>query len=206
MSEATRENLLKAKNQVMQQVGYVQKGGKVDGKYSFAGEAHFIAAIRPHLVENGLSIRPVEQTVIRIEDLKVNNKNVRNVVVKTAWHLEHISGEYERIQSLGEANDYADKAIPKAQTIALKYALRQAFLIETGDDPDEEVIERQIEAKQHGAMGRLKERIENAKNKTELKKIREEISKFASSNNPAAFDDTQVDVLEAKIKAQELVI
>jgi len=32
--------------------------------------------------------------------------------------------------------DGGDKSVPKSLTIALKYALRQAFLMETGDDPD----------------------------------------------------------------------
>ena len=41
------------------------------------------------------------------------------------------------VKVLGDGADTGDKASYKAMTGAMKYALRQTFVIETGDDPDD---------------------------------------------------------------------
>ena len=55
---------------------------------------------------------------------------------QTFRFIHTASGDYIDVPILGEASDVGDKASNKAMTAALKYALRQTFLIETGDDPD----------------------------------------------------------------------
>ena len=66
-----------------------------------------------------------------------SGKSLRICRIISTYRLSHISGQYEDIQVLGEGSDSLDKAANKAMTVAYKYALRQAFLIETGDDdPD----------------------------------------------------------------------
>jgi hypothetical protein len=46
------------------------------------------------------------------------------------------SGTSREIVARGEGADAGDKSTPKAATGALKDALRKAFILETGDDPD----------------------------------------------------------------------
>lgn len=135
MSILDNSNLVKAKLAVMRECGYVQKQGRIQGQgnYTYAKESDFIAAIRPAMIEAGLTFTPVACEVIKSE---TNDKKVHVVLTRT-FRLSHESGEHEEISTVGEGIDYGDKACNKAMTAAKKYALREAFLIETGDDPDD---------------------------------------------------------------------
>jgi len=128
---------------VMRNVGYVQKvqpdrkgGGGLN--YSFASEADLIAALRPHMVAVGLTFAPVEMA--RLSDVEFTSAKGtagHRVVIACTWDFCHApSDTHLRVVSQGEGMDYGDKASNKAMTVALKYALRQTFIIETGDDPD----------------------------------------------------------------------
>ena len=55
---------------------------------------------------------------------------------------------YIDVTAPGEGADSGDKSGNKANTCAYKYALRQTFVIETGDDPDEEASEKSQRATQ----------------------------------------------------------
>ena len=58
--------------------------------------------------------------------------------VETVYRYTHAaSGTFFDAAVIGSGADAGDKAFLKAMTSALKYALRQPFLIETGDDPDD---------------------------------------------------------------------
>lgn len=133
---------------VYEKIGYVPKRGKIESgaiKYKFAGEADFIAALRPAMIEAGVYQSPFQMDVLsneRLESVKLYN----NVETKTYQHRVVIHVDYKFIHApsdtfivvpaFGEAMDSGDKAFNKAMTAANKYALRQAFMIETGDDPD----------------------------------------------------------------------
>src|SRR5262249_40097824 len=140
MSNTTKpaSNLASAKLAVMAAVPYVRKHKAEHLNYSFAGEADLIASLRPAMLANGLTVAPIGVTVLeqgRYQTLKGGLFN--HVVAAVTYRLTHApSGESEDCQVLGEASDAGDKAAPKALTGAYKYFLRQAFLIETGDDPD----------------------------------------------------------------------
>ncbi len=56
------------------------------------------------------------------------------------------TGTYIDVMAPGEGADAGDKSSPKAATGAYKYALRQTFLIETGDDPDKDASGPQEQA------------------------------------------------------------
>lgn len=136
------KNVYSAINQVMQQVGYVEKKGAMSGygdKYSYAKESDFIAAIRPAMVEVGLVMYPVG-----VEDLQVTTyqtakgTTMNHIVGLFSFAIAHAeSGEMITVKALGDGTDTGDKASYKAMTGAMKYAMRQAFVIETGDDPDD---------------------------------------------------------------------
>jgi hypothetical protein len=123
---------------VMARVGYVQKEESNNLSYSFASEPAFIRAIRPHMVDEGLYIRPVRMEEIGTDTFQAKSGatiNSRRVLV--VWQIVHApSGTSIEISTIGEGMDVGDKATNKAMTVAYKYALRQTFLIETGDDPD----------------------------------------------------------------------
>jgi hypothetical protein len=129
----------------MRSCPYVQKHKTAGLTYSFAGEADLIASLRPTMLCHGLSVAPVKVTVLeqgRYQTVKGSLLN--HVLVAVVYRLTHAaSGEAEECEVLGEASDAGDKAAPKAMTGAMKYFLRQTFLIETGNDPDRSASDAQ---------------------------------------------------------------
>jgi hypothetical protein len=66
-----------------------------------------------------------------------NNKTMNRTVVVMVYRFAHApTGSFIDVPVSGEGADVGDKSANKALTGAYKYALRQALLIETGDDPD----------------------------------------------------------------------
>lgn len=136
-------------NEVYKRIGYVAKKGKVDmgnnRSYKFAGEAEFIAAIRPEMAELGIYQQPLHVEIVtneRIESEKEWNGKItksyqHRAVIKTVYRFIHKdSATWVEVTAIGEGMDTGDKAFNKAMTGANKYAVRQLFMIETGDDPD----------------------------------------------------------------------
>lgn len=133
---------------VFSNVGYVLREGEANFggvKYKYAGEADFIKSIRPHMVEAQIYIIP-ETLEEKVEVFKYLQKNWESktmeekigyrTTVKNKYTFMHISGESVSAVVVGQGVDTQDKGSAKANTMAYKYALRQMFLVETGDDPD----------------------------------------------------------------------
>lgn len=123
---------------IMEQVGYVRKKRGAQLNYSYAGEAQLIAAIRPWMVHFGVYMRVVDIRDVNEQDRpRERGGNTRLASVTSTIRFTHVgSGTYVDVVARGEGADVSDKANNKAQTGAYKYALRQTFCIETGDDPD----------------------------------------------------------------------
>ena len=141
------ESLREAQLAVMEDVGYVQKLGKVGtGKfgYTYAGEKELIAQLRPSMVTLGVVMYPVKSDVYETESYTTEKGSRVSIVLGTrVFRFEHVhSGDYTDVEVFAEASDRGDKRASKAMTLAKKYALREFFLIETGDDPDAEVTPR----------------------------------------------------------------
>lgn len=157
VTEPTHSNVYEAINAVMQEIGYVYKGTKVDmgggRSYRAAGEAELLKALRPVMVRHGLMIMPIQHEVESVHEMlpkfyrgkKEGERSSRTVRVNSIYRIAHVSGQYVDVAAAGEGQDTGDKATAKALTIAMKYALRQSFALETGDDPDRERPERQFE-------------------------------------------------------------
>ena len=124
-------------NKVMDEVGYVKKSKAANLNYSFAGEAALIAALRPAMVENGIymSVSKVHN-ITRENYTTAKGTAMVNTVIHATVKFTHISGESIEVDAVGEGSDSGDKSANKAMTGLYKYALRQTFCIETGDDPD----------------------------------------------------------------------
>ena len=123
--------------EVYAKVGYVQKEHSSGLNYSYASERAFIEALRPAMVEAGISVRPTGWEVLDSSNFTTARGGQMNrAVLRGSFLFQHIDGTSVLVQSIGEGMDSGDKAFNKAQTGAYKYALRQTFLIETGDDPD----------------------------------------------------------------------
>lgn len=133
---------------VYRKVGYVQKTGKLEISgskgYKYAGEADLIAALRPAMLEVDIIFWP--SGVERSEYIELasssageftKNTYTTKVIATLQYTFRHVPSSTEiKVQVIGEGVDNGDKASYKAMTGALKYALRQTFLIETGDEPE----------------------------------------------------------------------
>jgi hypothetical protein len=134
----SEENIYQAINAIMAEVGYVQKVKTGGLSYSFAGEADLIAAIRPVMVEHGVFMYVANILDVRVEQYETAKGTAMtntSLVAKIVFYHAP-SGTSVTVTSRGEGADSGDKSSNKALTGAYKYALRQTFCIETGDDPD----------------------------------------------------------------------
>lgn len=135
---AKHANIGEAFLAIMNEVGYVQKTGHNKAQnYKYAGEAQLIEALRPALLKYEVICIPSEaksrESVVVTEDGK---KTFRTVIDYTFVYTHVPSNTHLQVQVIGEGVDTGDKSAYKAATGALKYALRQPFLIETGDEPE----------------------------------------------------------------------
>jgi hypothetical protein len=146
---AEPRNIGEAKLAVMRRVPYLLKR-KPDSKdrginYTYAAEADLIAHLRPVMLEYGIDVRPSTVHVELQEQYQTTRgASMNRVRIKQVFIFRHVpSGTEDPCEMLGEGADVGDKACGKAHTAALKYALRQYFCIETGDDPDRVSSEEQ---------------------------------------------------------------
>lgn len=126
--------------QVYSKVGYVQKTGQMTAgpaRYSYAGERDFIEAIRPELVAAGIYMHVNRVREVLHEVLPTKNGTTNRVTLIGTVRFGHTDGSFIECEATGEGMDTGDKASGKAMTNMFKYALRQTFCIETGDDPDD---------------------------------------------------------------------
>jgi len=133
----SEKDIHEAINAIMKEVGYVQKQRGAGLSYSYAGEAALIEAVRPSMVEHGVyvSVLQVAETN-REQYTTAKGTAMINTTVHGIVRFTHVGGSYIDVQSLGEGADSGDKSCNKAMTGMYKYAIRQTFNIETGDDPD----------------------------------------------------------------------
>jgi hypothetical protein len=142
MATAKPKSVQEAILRVMNDVGYVKKTGTMEfgrTSYTFAQERELIAALRPSMVANGLIMVPkgVTPGTETYDTFTKNSKLWRIYRAEFRFEISHPDSDTSILVSVpGEGADNGDKASNKAATGAVKYALRQTFLIETGDDPD----------------------------------------------------------------------
>lgn len=159
-------NIHEAMNALMGRVGYVQKQEASGLPYSFAGERAFIVAIRPHMVDLGITIHQSGAELVSEEIFQTKKGAMAfNRVYLFEWVFTHTpSGTQIAVTSLGEGTDYGDKCAYKCMTGGLKYALRQSLIIETGDDPDDtssDEFQRAVEQKKDEGYPSGDGRVEN---------------------------------------------
>lgn len=122
---------------------YVQKAGmNREQNYRYASETDFLEAVRPKLAAAGVAVVP-SYVVLNTHEgqTKAGTPNTRITLAGTFTFIHAESGDRLDVTTIGQGVDTQDKAAYKAMTGALKYALRQTFLIETGDDPEKDTNE-----------------------------------------------------------------
>lgn len=107
--------------------------------YKFRGVEDVMNALHPIFSDKGVTLIPVEQT-ISFDRFEVPGKYGPKVTfsasVVAGYSLTASDGSSVPCKGAGFALDYGDKALPKAQSMALKNMLCHMFLIPTRDVAD----------------------------------------------------------------------
>lgn len=131
------KNLAGAVARVMARVRYIEKTGRNQHfRYDYASDKDVLLAVQPAMAEEGLALIPVGAEATWTEIGKGGNR----CYLKRTWRLMHAeSGESVEVVGWGVGEDRNDKAVYKAETGALKYALTGLFLTPRGDDPERDI-------------------------------------------------------------------
>ncbi|HWQ20058.1 MAG TPA: ERF family protein [Methanotrichaceae archaeon] len=133
---------------VMASCRYIQRDRRNDFlKYNYASAAAVLERVSLACAEQNLATFAVSRVLSQAE--KTNRSGMAETLVTVQTEVTLIdcdSGEAITFTGLGSGQDVGDKAVAKAQTMALKYAWMTTLNISTGDDPeaDEGVDERAV--------------------------------------------------------------
>ena len=126
-----------ALRKMLKEKGILKKGAvNTFDKYSYFSEAQYKELFTELFSEVGLELKFNE---LSYETFTGTEKQTNGRMVKLAFELFDVeTGFSEVTQITGEAIDKGDKAGYKAFTGALKYYLANTFMVATGDDPEKD--------------------------------------------------------------------
>ena len=118
---------------IMKATGYIKKDGKIDmgakGKYSVLTERKVLQMLRPHFVEQGLVVVPLEVT-------HIDKTGSTTTLAMRFRIIDPKDKDFIDVASIGQGTSTGDKGAGSAFTYALKYLLMKITMQESGDDPD----------------------------------------------------------------------
>ena len=138
-------NILQRLNEVRKAVSYIQKDGRITrgGDYAVVTHDAVTAAVRDHLVDNGVIVAP---TLVSSRYTDTGTTTANGVPIKLYEATYDISfcncdDPQDRLTMRMESHalDQGDKAPGKAISYATKYALLKVFSIETGESEEERI-------------------------------------------------------------------
>jgi hypothetical protein len=133
MTEKKTEGVYQKILNIMSSVEYMPKDGKVEfGKtsYRYLSAERIVENVRKEMIKQKLIMYPAKADV-------TNQVPNEKDIIMTYRIVDTEDGSSIEVQVPGGGYDNADKKTYKALTGAYKYALRQTYAIETGDDdPD----------------------------------------------------------------------
>lgn len=123
---------------IMASCSHIDKAGFNDfHHYNYVKAEDVMAALNKACVENRVACLP------RFTKLSETQKTQRSGQIATIvtvqaeiFLIDADTGASISVVALGTGEDAGDKAVAKAQTMAIKYALMSTCLISTGDDPE----------------------------------------------------------------------
>jgi len=134
---------------VMGELSYVQRdrvAPKEIGGFSFVSHDAVTSAVRPLLVKYGVLCLP---TIA--EGGHSRDGNQTTLLVDVTFINVDRPDDQRIVRSVGYGIDKQDKGPGKAMSYAVKYALLKAFSLETGDDVEAAVVDREAPPARAGA-------------------------------------------------------
>lgn len=159
----TRSTIWKKLHACMRDLAYIQKDSenRFHG-YRYASEAAIKNAVHAAFVRHGLVMLVSIVDTERIE-APPTSKGKQQWITKITIEYRFVdtdTGDERRGLFSGQGIDGEDKGLYKAITGALKYLLTTTFLIETGDDPEQETDQGQrVKAAQRKSIARASEQV-----------------------------------------------
>ena len=217
-------NLYQRISAVMQDVKRLQKDKQVgSGSYAYKAmsEEKVITTLRTAMIEHGLVIFPVEQAHTLVDYTRHGRNGEATTVsistVDVKYKLVNIDNpaEFEILASSGTGVDPQDKGVGKAMTYSMKYALMRAFLIPTGEDPDDvhneelarqqqqraALVQPKLSEAQRETIEQARDIIKEARSKVELREAWDQFPSWAQAvlkaESKAAAARIDADTLQA---------
>lgn len=133
-------NLMQKLAEIMNDIKRIPKRGHNDfHNYDYALEADIKDVVRAELAKQKIMMfaNELSRTALPVTTRKGATEQIITLEVEYTL-FDADSGESIKFVGYGDGQDAGDKAVYKAKTGALKYALTSLFLIPTGDDPETE--------------------------------------------------------------------
>lgn len=115
-------------------IGKARKANAGGANYNFRGIEDAMNEMSPILVRHGIIVLPqfTEQTITeRAKGDPSEGKAMRFAVVKGTFEFYATDGSMVKASCYGEAMDSGDKAMTKAQSVALRTCLFDSFMVPT---------------------------------------------------------------------------
>lgn len=184
---------------IQQSIHTVIKGGYNDHfKYKFARERDVVAEVKPLLGREGIVIT---HSLIKEEETPhgTTSSGAQKFLTKLTFRFRITNvkdpSDFIEADGIGYGQDQEDKGAPKAYTMALKYFLSKQFLIETGDDAEQE------RGKPAKGAGNADDKFETAKRMIEGSRNLDGLLEYQDKlKDSKTFKAEQKKVLEAALK------
>jgi hypothetical protein len=141
-----KPTLLPKLAKIMEAVGEVPKLGYNKAQdYWYVREEDLVKEVRKAFIAEKVLVIPHRESVEVRETQRVDKATGQvtpgqpiTTVLVTYQFIDSETGDQLDVPMVGQGADSGDKGSSKALTGALKYVLRQSFLIPTGDDPEKD--------------------------------------------------------------------
>ena len=129
---------------VMRRVRFVSKDQRnTEQRFDFRGIDDVINALGPAMREVGIIVLPTVEWSARASTKTTRGKDTRETTIRTRWTFYGPAGDSISAVTEGESLDAGDKGTAKAQTVAWRVAMIQAFALPTDEpDPDHDTYQR----------------------------------------------------------------
>lgn len=138
-------NIYQRLNEVRKAVSYIQKDARVQGGGNYAAITHdaVTAAVRDHLVSNGIMVVPTLHQSKVTDTGTTTSSGVPIIRYEASYFIAFVNCDEpsDTVTMLIESHamDQGDKAPGKAISYATKYAMLKLFSIETGESEEERI-------------------------------------------------------------------
>jgi len=143
---AEAKSVYEAWTAVMHTVRSIEKSDRnTQQGFTFRGIDATMQAVGPALREHGVMVIPTGTDIASEAYQTKSGTQMRNITVTMQYTVFGPTGDSFTGISYGEAADAGDKAVTKAQSVALRTFLLQSLMVPTGDaDPDATTHERAV--------------------------------------------------------------